>query len=72
MQGCGFIVDHPVGTPEWSAAKKRIAALLPHAGAEAAETEAAEAGACAEAKTTVGGDGPTTTSGRSKRRRGQG
>ena len=72
MQSCGLIVDHPVGTPEWSAAKKRIEALLPHAGAKSAETEATEACACTEAKTTVGGDGPTTAIGRSKRRRGQG
>mmetsp|Transcript_49416 Transcript_49416/g.164973 ORF Transcript_49416/g.164973 Transcript_49416/m.164973 type:complete len:194 (-) Transcript_49416:237-818(-) len=25
MQSCGLIIDHPAGTPEWEAAKKRLA-----------------------------------------------
>merc|ERR1719263_2463675 len=26
MQSCGLVVDHPKGTPEWEAARQRIAA----------------------------------------------
>ena len=41
MQSCGLVVDHPVGTPEWRAAKKRIEARA--AGGPAGPTGGREA-----------------------------